>query len=340
MQELPADLRPVTVEDAYAVQDALHECLAARGAGAMAGHKVGCTTPVMQAYLGIDHPCAGGVPAATAQHGHGAFRFADFVRVGVECEIAVRLGRDLTGAVDRDAAASAVDAVMAAIEIVDDRWQDYATVTPPTLIADDFFAAGCVLGDGREPGMDLRTVRGAMTVNGETVGEGTGADILGHPLNTLVWLAGTRAAARRRVRAAGQHGEDAVAERRRPRGGGHRGPGSRQRGVRVNAPAFARHAASAPCRARPARDRARGRELNRRCGSCGVPLPPARDEGQGRAEAGRCLQAEASPWRGSEPLSGTNIERTTGGARSNRVAGGSHGRRNDSTPPDSRMTIQ
>ncbi len=194
MQELPPDLRPVTVDDAYAVQDALHECLAARGAGAMAGHKVGCTTPVMQAYLGIDHPCAGGVPAATAQHGHGAFRFADFVRVGVECEIAVRLGRDLTGAVDRDAAAAAVDAVMAAIEIVDDRWQDYTSVTPPTLIADDFFAAGCVLGDGHAPGMDLRTVRGAMTVNGATVGEGTGADILGHPLNTLVWLAGTRAA--------------------------------------------------------------------------------------------------------------------------------------------------
>ena len=164
MQELPPDLRPVSVDDAYAVQDALHECLAARGAGAMAGHKVGCTTPVMQAYLGIDHPCAGGVPAATAQHGHGAFRFADFVRVGVECEIAVRLGHDLGGAVDRDTA------------------------------ADDFFAAGCVLGDGHAPGMDLRAVRGAMSVNGATVGEGTGADILGHPLNTLVWLAGTRAA--------------------------------------------------------------------------------------------------------------------------------------------------
>jgi len=200
MQELPDTLRPPTVDDAYAVQDALHERLAAGGA-AMAGHKIGCTTPVMQAYLGIDHPCAGGVPATTAQHGHGAYRFADFVRVGVECEIAVRLGRDITGAVDRDGAAAAVEAVMAAIEIVDDRWRDYTKVSPPTLIADDFFAAGCVLGDGHAPGADLAAVHGAMQINGRTVGEGTGADILGHPLNALAWLAGTRAARNAPLRA-------------------------------------------------------------------------------------------------------------------------------------------
>ena len=35
---------------------------------------------------------------------------------------------------------------MASIEVVDDRYRDYPTLGTPTLIADDFFNAGCVLG--------------------------------------------------------------------------------------------------------------------------------------------------------------------------------------------------
>ena len=58
---LPPAARPADLAEAYAVQDGLHERLAAAGAGALAGHKIGCTTPVMQAYLGIDTPCGGGV---------------------------------------------------------------------------------------------------------------------------------------------------------------------------------------------------------------------------------------------------------------------------------------
>jgi 2-oxo-3-hexenedioate decarboxylase/2-keto-4-pentenoate hydratase len=42
--------------------------------------------------------------------------------------------------------AAAVGAVMAGMEIVDDRYVDYKTLDTPTLIADDFFDAGCVLG--------------------------------------------------------------------------------------------------------------------------------------------------------------------------------------------------
>ena len=43
-------------------------------------------------------------------------------------------------------AMAAVGAVMAAIEIVDDRYVDWRALDAPTLTADDFFGAGCVLG--------------------------------------------------------------------------------------------------------------------------------------------------------------------------------------------------
>jgi 2-keto-4-pentenoate hydratase len=197
MSGLPPELRPADVAAAYRVQDALHAELAGAGLGALAGHKIGCTTAVMQQYLKVDHPCAGGVFAARVYREAARLRHGSFVRVGIECEIAVLLGRDLP-ARDRPYAAAevapAIDACAAAIEIVDDRWIDYRAVDTPTLIADDFFAAACVLGPPRrfDPALDLAAARGAMSVGGREMGRGTGADALGSPLNALAWLAAAR----------------------------------------------------------------------------------------------------------------------------------------------------
>ena len=49
----------------------------------------------MQQYLDIPHPCAGGVFAKGVHDSGASLRHGDYVRVGVECEIAVRLARDL-----------------------------------------------------------------------------------------------------------------------------------------------------------------------------------------------------------------------------------------------------
>ena len=55
---LPEDCRPATLDEAYAVQAVLSERLGETH-GAVCGRKIGCTTPVMQRYLEIAHPCAG-----------------------------------------------------------------------------------------------------------------------------------------------------------------------------------------------------------------------------------------------------------------------------------------
>lgn len=203
---LPEACRPADEAAAYAVQDVLHARLAAAGWGAQVGHKIGCTTAVMQRFLSIDNPCAGGVFAPTVQHERGAFRHADFLHVGVECEIAVRLAQDLPaeGApYHRQTVAEAVGACMAAIEVVDDRYQDYRSLDAPTLIADDFFNAGCVLGAPVETWreLDLAGLRGRMTINGVEVGSGCGGDVLGHPLAALAWLANTLATRGRQLNA-------------------------------------------------------------------------------------------------------------------------------------------
>jgi 2-keto-4-pentenoate hydratase len=196
---LPEDCRPADETAAYAVQDALHAALTAAGHGALAGHKIGCTTPVMQRFLRIPNPCAGGVFAPTVRHREAAFRHADFLHVGVECEIAVRLAEDLPPAgarYDRNSVGAAVGVCMAAIEVVDDRYDDYRALDTPTLIADDFFNAAAVLGAPVTAwrALDLADLHGRMTINGAEVGTGRGGDILGHPLEALAWLANALAA--------------------------------------------------------------------------------------------------------------------------------------------------
>ena len=190
----PEHLAPVDARQAYAIQESLHRHLAAAGRGERVGYKVGCTTPVMQAYLGISHPSAGGILAPTVCRGDTDLRFAEYVRPGVECELAVRLGEDLPwteAPFGRARIRRAVEAVMLAIEVVDDRYADYPSLSAYTLIADDFFGAGCVLGreqrDWRR--IELGDLPGRLEINGRVVGEGHGRDILGDPLNAPEWLA-------------------------------------------------------------------------------------------------------------------------------------------------------
>jgi len=177
----------------YRVQRALHDLMLPES-GSLIGYKIGCTSKVMQQYLDIPHPCGGGVFARGVHESGVRLRAADFVRIGVECEIAVRIGRDLPaseGPFTAEWMMEAIESYLPAIEIVDDRYEKWETLGAPTLVADDFFAAGCVLGApvARTDAPDLLAVHGRALINGAEAGRGTGADVLGHPHHALAWLA-------------------------------------------------------------------------------------------------------------------------------------------------------
>ena len=202
---LAGDAAPQTEADGYRIQDAVHELLAA-DFGAMVGYKIGCTSAVIQQYIKIPHPCGGGVFAKGVHQSGVSLSAGEFVHVGVECEIAVRLARDLAPSLapfTAETVAHAIEAYLPAIEIVDDRYADWQTLGAPTLVADDFFAAACVLGKPveRSAAPDLLEVVGRALINGVEVGQGTGADVLGHPHNALAWLANHLAAEAKGLRA-------------------------------------------------------------------------------------------------------------------------------------------
>lgn len=196
---LPAGFAPTTEAEGAAVQVVLAQLM---GAFPPAGFKIGATAARMQAYLGLSGP-AGGFMPQIGMHASGVMLpWSAFRGPGVECEIAVRLARDLPpGAYDAAQAAAAVETVFAAIEVVDNRYGsppagDLKAVGTPTLIADQVYHAAAVLGTPNKGWrtLDLAAVTGRISVDGVVRGEGSGADLLGHPMAALAWLAGSSVA--------------------------------------------------------------------------------------------------------------------------------------------------
>jgi 2-keto-4-pentenoate hydratase len=192
---LPEALRPATVEQGVAVQFAR-----ARHSGAVppAGFKIGATTKRMQDYLGLAEPAAGYMVAAGVFASGARIPHASLRGPGAECEIGLRLARDLpAGPCDQETAQAAVGEVFAAIEIVENRYGtpplgDLARIGTPTLIADQVYHRAAVLGPPADwRGLDLGAIAGRVAVDGLERAMGHGRDLLGHPMAALAWLAGS-----------------------------------------------------------------------------------------------------------------------------------------------------
>ncbi len=193
---LPFPGAPSTVHEGAAAQVALAGLVGAR---VPAGFKIGATGKRMQEYLGLSGPAAGFMEAGNVYHESADLRFASFIRPGVECEVAVRLSRDLPpGPYGLDDVADAVGEVIAGVEIVENRYDDLRTLGTPTLIADQVYHCAAVVGD--QGGVDWRTLdvgalRGRISVDGVVRDHGMSSDLMGHPFACLAWLASSEVAA-------------------------------------------------------------------------------------------------------------------------------------------------
>lgn len=188
--------RSRTEAEGAAVQVALARLI---GAIPPRGFKIGATGRRMQAYLGIDTPIGGFMRDADVCRGHAELRFADLVRPGVECEVAVRLATDLPpGPCSPEQALAAVGEFVAGIELVENRYGDVTALGTPMLVADQMYHAAAVIGD--QGGIDWRTLdlgalRGRISLDDGFSDEGVTSDLLGHPMNALALLAASPVAA-------------------------------------------------------------------------------------------------------------------------------------------------
>ena len=188
-------LMPSGLDEAYSIQREFQKDIS-RDQGPIAGYKLAYTTATLQQANGVSEPCLGIMLAGNIRHSPATLAAADFVQLGLECEVAVRLGADLppSGApYDRSWVSKAVESLTAAFEIIDIRRTpgQEPKVQFMTGVAANISNAGVVLGDPVTDwrDLDLPAAYGSMTINGEMVGNGHGSDVMGHPLEPLVWLA-------------------------------------------------------------------------------------------------------------------------------------------------------
>jgi len=189
------DSRPdMTVADAYAVQSALCDLLAADG-DRVVGYKLGLTSAPMQQMFGVNQPDYAPIFASGVVDDGAAVEVARFIQPKAEAEIALMLDRPLTGpGVTTLEAARAIAGATAAIEIVDSRIEDWKIKLPDT-IADLASSGAVVLSSRLVPleDLDVRLVGMVVTRNGQLAGTGAGAAALGNPIQAVAWLANTLA---------------------------------------------------------------------------------------------------------------------------------------------------
>lgn len=178
------------IESAYAVQQCNTDARLAAGRR-IVGRKIGLTSRVVQAQLGVDQPDYGSL---FDDMGYGNAEPIPWNRLHqpkVEAEVAFVLSHDLTMANPTQVdVIRAIDHAVAAIEVVGSRIDDWKIGIADT-IADNASSGAYVLGSAprRLVDLDLDLCGMVMERRGEPVSVGVGRACLGNPLNAVVWLA-------------------------------------------------------------------------------------------------------------------------------------------------------
>jgi 2-keto-4-pentenoate hydratase len=199
---LPGPLAPPSIDAAYLVQEELRKLWEPRR-GAVAGLKIAVTTKVMQELMGIDHPCGGMIYGGDVHAAPHKLEMNHYMHVVLEFELAVRVGRTLSKKAtpwSREEVRAEIAEVMPAFELIEDRNAVYRETQATTLIADNAWNAGIVLGKPVvvPPTLDLDGLVGRLTTP-SGVREGRTDD----PMGALAWCANL-AADRGRPLEAGQ----------------------------------------------------------------------------------------------------------------------------------------
>lgn len=180
----------LTLEQAYAIQSAWFALRTANG-GQLFGRKIGLTSRAMQEQLGVNQPDYGFL-LDNMNVASGSELARDlFLAPRLEPEISFWLSRDLRGpGVSIADVLAATSGVCASLELVDSRIVDWRIKLVDT-IADNASSARVIASEHIVPlgTLDLAEEEVILTRDGERVGSGNGAAVLGHPAAAVAWLA-------------------------------------------------------------------------------------------------------------------------------------------------------
>lgn len=174
----------LSLADAYAIQRIAINHRLARGA-TLVGVKMGFTSEAKMVQMGLKDQIWGRLTSDMVVANGAAIDRTRFIHPRVEPEIAVRLNAPLVGDVTREAALAAVDAVAAALEIIDSRYENFRFALGD-VVADNASSSAFVVGPWLPASTDIADIAMAMRVDDVVVETGSSAAILGDPIRSLV----------------------------------------------------------------------------------------------------------------------------------------------------------
>jgi 2-keto-4-pentenoate hydratase len=187
----------LSLDDAYRIQRGLIKRSGAR----QVGWKVGLTAHAIQQQFGVHEPVFGRLLGEGRLDSGHVFQRDQLIEPGFENELCIVMGRDLAPDATPDDVAAAVARVHPAFEIIETRGD--LTRQLALALADNAQQKGFVLGPAVERAAlpELAKVTVSVRINGSEVAAADGSAVLGHPYNSVAWLAAKLAQFGERVRA-------------------------------------------------------------------------------------------------------------------------------------------
>jgi 2-keto-4-pentenoate hydratase len=159
------------------------------------GWKIAATSAAGQKHIGVDGPLAGPLLANRVLPNGATIPLDGNIMNVAEAEFCFHFGTSLpkrSTPYSQNEVLNAIDALHPAIEVPDSRYNDFAHVGAPQLIADTACACWFVLGPATTAdwrSRDLVTHPATAYKNGHPAGTGSGANVLGDPRIAVTWLA-------------------------------------------------------------------------------------------------------------------------------------------------------
>jgi len=191
IDELPADCRPVDRVQGYAVQAEVVRLSGQK----VVGWKIAATSLAGQKHIGVDGPLAGPLLSRRVLDSGATVPLNGNIMKVAEAEFCFRFGASLPARqspYDLPEVLDAVESLHPAIEVPDSRYNDFARVGAPQLIADTACACWFVLGPATDEDWRTRELTNHSVTahkDGRPAGTGSGANVLGDPRIALTWIA-------------------------------------------------------------------------------------------------------------------------------------------------------
>ena len=188
-KNLPENLRPSNIDEAYKAQILFQK---KSGRGNLGGFKIALASKIQQELCGIDHPIAGGIFNNEIKSSPTTFQLNKFHGLGLEFEIAITLSHELNskmGLFDSKNIRKYIKCLSPAFELIIDRGADYSNIDALTMITDNAWCSGIVLGKELPnwKNLNLEKLKSKLYWNKEVPQDALINDA--NPLESLSWVA-------------------------------------------------------------------------------------------------------------------------------------------------------